>query len=143
MTHSLEAERSVLGSILTYGDKAVEVVQDEGLKPEHFWWDSHACLARVCFELHALGLPVDDITVARKLEGSQFDKGIIATCVWFSRPSSLRAHARFVVEDHEWRLRFRQAEELMNAVKTRNESAWQRLIRGERPALRVVKEDAA
>lgn len=143
MTHSLEAEKSVLGSMFTYGAAAVKAVQDEGLQPEHFWWDTHVGLAKACFDLHEKGLPVDDITVARMIEGTSIERADLDSCFQYMRPSSLREHARFVIEDHGWRMRFRQAEELMNAVKTRNEAAWQRIIAGDKPALRVVKGEAA
>lgn len=140
MTNCLEAELSVLGAFLLYGPKAVEAARDEGLTWDRFWWDNHKLLAKTCFELVDQNLPCDDITVMRTEKVKQ---DLVDRALQYVRPSSLRAHARFVVEDHEWRQRFRQAEELMNAAKTRNEGAWQRLIRGERPALRVVKESAA
>lgn len=138
MTSCLEAELSVLGAFLLYGPKAVEAAREEGLTYDRFWWDSHSALAKTCFELVDRGLPCDDITVVR----AGVKQELVARALEFARPSSLRAHARFVVEDHGWRERFRLAEELMNAVKTKNEGAWQRLIRGDRPALRVVKDEA-
>jgi replicative DNA helicase len=140
MLHSVDIERAVIGCLLTYGDKAVQAVQDEGLTVDHFWLPKHRALARACYDLTAQGLPCDDLTVERKTE---MDRGTIDLCFVYSRPSSLREHARAIVEDHMWRQRRVMLEQLEECVKTRNEAGWDRILKGDRPALRVVKEDKA
>ncbi len=63
--HSLEAEESVLGSLLLSHDALVEV--SELLKPEDFYKEAHATIYRVALELYAKGEPVDPLTVSERL----------------------------------------------------------------------------
>jgi replicative DNA helicase len=109
------------------------------LTVEHFWLPKHKILAQACFELHGQGLPCDDLTVERK---TNVDRSVIDQCFVYARPSSLREHARAIVEDHLWRQRRVMLEQLEECVKGRNEAGWQRLMKGDRPALRVVEEAA-
>jgi replicative DNA helicase len=63
--HSLEAEESVLGSMLLSQDAIVEV--SEILKPEDFYKESHSLIYETALALFAAGEPVDPITVSESL----------------------------------------------------------------------------
>jgi replicative DNA helicase len=63
--HSLEAEESVLGSMLLSQEALVEA--SEILKPEDFYKEAHAVIFRAMLDLFASGEPVDPLTVAEYL----------------------------------------------------------------------------
>ncbi|MBC7229902.1 MAG: replicative DNA helicase [Actinobacteria bacterium] len=63
--HSLEAEQSVLGSMLLSHDAVAEV--SELLSPEDFYKESHGLIFRAALSLFASGEPVDPVTVAESL----------------------------------------------------------------------------
>ena len=58
---SIEAEESVLGSVLFDPEAVVKVV--EILRPEHFYLESHQKIFGVMFDLFDKGRSVDLITV--------------------------------------------------------------------------------
>jgi replicative DNA helicase len=64
--HSLEAERSVLGSILI--DKDAALVVAEFLRPEHFYDPIHEKVYGVMLSLYEERVPIDVVTVADKLK---------------------------------------------------------------------------
>jgi len=64
--HSLDAEKSVLGSVLIDRDAVVAVV--EFLRPEHFYDGRHAAIFEAVIDLYQAREPVDVITVAEKLK---------------------------------------------------------------------------
>ncbi|NPV60423.1 MAG: replicative DNA helicase [Actinobacteria bacterium] len=63
--HSLEAEQSVLGSMLLSHDAVAEV--SEVLNPEDFYKESHGLIFQAALSLFASGEPVDPVTVAESL----------------------------------------------------------------------------
>ncbi len=63
--HSLEAEQSVLGSMLLSHDAVAEV--SELLSPEDFYKESHGLIFQAALSLFASGEPVDPVTVAESL----------------------------------------------------------------------------
>lgn len=65
---NLEAEESVLGACLLSSTKAVELVLDSGLEPEHFYRDSHGAIFAAIRDLYAAGAPVDPMTLVDALE---------------------------------------------------------------------------
>lgn len=64
---NLEAEQSVLGSMLLDRDAIARVV--EALRPEDFYRDLHRTIFTAMLELFERGEPVDLITVTNKLTG--------------------------------------------------------------------------
>jgi replicative DNA helicase len=63
--HSLEAEQSVLGSMLLSADAVMEV--SEILEPEDFYKEAHAIIYRTALQLFASGEPVDPVTLSEAL----------------------------------------------------------------------------
>lgn len=63
--HSLEAEQSVLGSMLLSADAVMEV--SEILDPEDFYKEAHAIIYRTALQLFASGEPVDPVTLSEAL----------------------------------------------------------------------------
>ncbi len=63
--HSLEAEESVIGSMLLSQEAIMDV--SEILKPEDFYKESHAIIYRTMISLFTAGEPVDPVTVAEAL----------------------------------------------------------------------------
>ena len=63
--HSLEAEQSVLGSMLLSHDAVAEV--SEVLNPDDFYKESHGLIFQAALSLFASGEPVDPVTVAESL----------------------------------------------------------------------------
>lgn len=66
--HDLDAERSVLGSCLLAGRRAVEDVTDTGLDGGDFYRPLHEAAWDVIRDLHATGEAVDAITFAAALQ---------------------------------------------------------------------------
>ena len=64
--HSLEAEQSVLGSLLI--DKDGFILVGDLLSSEDFYEDANAKIYDVMFELFRLNKPIDLITVKEKLD---------------------------------------------------------------------------
>ncbi|HRY91641.1 MAG TPA: DnaB-like helicase N-terminal domain-containing protein, partial [Candidatus Gracilibacteria bacterium] len=64
--HSLDVERSVLGSILI-DKEAISKIADF-LLPEDFYHDSHALIYQAIFDLYDRRHPVDVITLSNLLE---------------------------------------------------------------------------
>ncbi|MDY6795556.1 MAG: replicative DNA helicase [Actinomycetota bacterium] len=63
--HSLEAEQSVLGSMLLSTDAIADVM--EILRPEDFYKENHATIYMATLALFASGEPVDPLTVSESL----------------------------------------------------------------------------
>ena len=64
--HNLEAEESVLGSLLLDRDAVIRVAAS--LKPEDFYRASHAAVYRAILDLYNRREPADLLTVAAELE---------------------------------------------------------------------------
>ena len=63
--HSLDAEESVIGSMLLSQEAIVDV--SEILNPKDFYKESHALIYRTALSLYASGEPVDPLTIAESL----------------------------------------------------------------------------
>ena len=70
---SIEAEQSVLGSILIDRDAVIEVA--EFLKPEDFYRQAHAKIYAVILDLFERREPIDIVTVAEALERAERPRG--------------------------------------------------------------------
>ena len=62
---SIEAEQSVIGALLHDPDSAERI---NGLKPEHFYHESHRIIFSQIIRMVSAGVPVDVITVADQLD---------------------------------------------------------------------------
>lgn len=63
--HSIEAEQSVIGALLT-DSKAFNKISDF-LHPEHFYRRDHAMIYAACCDLELKGLPLDAVSLSEKL----------------------------------------------------------------------------
>lgn len=69
--HSLDAEQSVLGRLLTDSDGICEVI--DFLKPEHFYAGQHQAIYKACCELFRANKQVDVISVPQWLKSNSVD----------------------------------------------------------------------
>ena len=77
---SVEAEQSVLGSILIDRDAVIEVA--EFLKPDDFYRQAHAKIYAVILDLFERREPIDIVTVAEALERDEDAVGLWKRKVW-------------------------------------------------------------
>src|SRR5947208_11216623 len=66
--HNLEAEMSVLGSILISDRTLYALVIEEGLKPEDFYRERHKSIYQAMLELYHESEPIDVVTVSDHLK---------------------------------------------------------------------------
>lgn len=66
---NLDAEESVLGAMLL-SPRAIEAVQESGLRAEDFYRESHGTVFQTAREMHDAGEEVDAITLADRLEAT-------------------------------------------------------------------------
>ncbi|HEX04819.1 MAG TPA: hypothetical protein ENH10_06640, partial [Bacteroidetes bacterium] len=64
--HSLEAEQTVLGSVMI--DTTAFPKVTEYLHRESFYWDKHAVIYEICEELFNSNEPIDIMTISEKLK---------------------------------------------------------------------------
>lgn len=65
--HNLEAEQSVLGAILLAEGTLYGLIINEGLKPEHFYRESHATVYQAMLDLYGESREIDVLTVTEHL----------------------------------------------------------------------------
>ena len=68
--HNLEAEQSVLGSILLSDRSLYALVIEEGLRAEDFYRDRHGLVYQAMLDLYEASEPVDVLTVTDRLRQS-------------------------------------------------------------------------
>ncbi len=73
MPNSLEAEQSLLGTMMVYA-RSVTTAIEAGLMSSHFYLDAHRKIFGAIFDLHSEGKPVDMTTVTTALK----DQGILS-----------------------------------------------------------------
>lgn len=66
LPHSIEAEQSVIGAILS--DPSVLPVVIEKIKPDYFYSEQHKAIYSIILRMFTSGLPVDIITVLNEVE---------------------------------------------------------------------------
>jgi replicative DNA helicase len=109
MPYPVEAEREVLGAMME-SPGALRAVQAGGLKPADFYTRAHQAVARTIFELHGRGVPVDLVSMAEALNGSEVlepmggSRYLLDLLRSVSSPATAPYHAR-IVQDHAGRRR--------------------------------------
>ena len=100
--HNLEAEESVLGSMMLSAEAIAAVI--EVVKPEDFYRSAHERIYRSCLDLYGKGEPVDAITVVEDLKrkgqlgdvgGHLYLHNLVETV---PTPASAAHYARIVAE---------------------------------------------
>ncbi len=66
LPHSIEAEQSVLGAIISQPSVLPDVI--ELIKPEYFYNDQHKALYSIMLQMNSMSLPVDIVTVLNEAE---------------------------------------------------------------------------
>jgi len=66
LPHSIEAEQSVLGAIISDPSVLSDVM--ELIKPEYFYNDQHKALYTIMLQMNSINLPVDIVTVLNEAE---------------------------------------------------------------------------
>ena len=66
LPHSIEAEQSVLGAIISDPNVLSDVI--EIIKPEYFYNDQHKALYSIMLQMNSMSLPVDIVTVLNEAE---------------------------------------------------------------------------
>src|SRR5690554_6173484 len=70
---NIEAEKSVLGAMLTWAPALEAVVSKVRLEPDDFYLDRHRLIYRHACKLYGEGSPVDEIILASAL-GAELDE---------------------------------------------------------------------
>src|SRR6478672_3199753 len=65
---NLEAEQSVLGAVLLSDTALPALIIDERLQPADFYRESHGTIYQAMLDLHAVGEPVDALTLVEHLK---------------------------------------------------------------------------
>jgi replicative DNA helicase len=68
--HNLEAEQSVLGTVLLSDTALPALIIDERVQPEDFYRESHGRIFRAMLDLHTKGEPIDAVTLKELLKQS-------------------------------------------------------------------------
>ena len=66
LPHSIEAEQSVLGAIISQPSVLSDVI--ELIKPEYFYNEQHKALYSIMLQMNSMSLPVDRVTVLNEAE---------------------------------------------------------------------------
>ncbi|WP_295090526.1 replicative DNA helicase [Ruminococcus sp.] len=66
LPHSIEAEQSVLGAIISQPSVLPDVI--EIIKPEYFYNEQHKALYSIMLQMNSMSLPVDIVTVLNEAE---------------------------------------------------------------------------
>lgn len=66
LPHSIEAEQSVLGAIISQPSVLPDVI--EVIKPEYFYNEQHKALYSIMLQMNSMSLPVDIVTVLNEAE---------------------------------------------------------------------------
>jgi replicative DNA helicase len=95
------AEASMLGSVLLFGAKALDILTDEGIRPEHFRRPSYGDLYAAMVNLNDLGQGIDEVSMRARFDTSNApitpgEIGLLAGSV--QSFSHLRDYCRLVRE---------------------------------------------
>ncbi len=153
--HSLEAEQSVLGSMLLSHDAVAEV--SELLKPDDFYKESHGLIFQTALSLFASGEPVDPVTVAESLRAQGNlervgDRSYLLNLVsTVPTPANARYYAEVVSRLATYRrliaaagrvasVGYRAPEELAEALDEAEDAIFSVGMRERRESIRPMKE---
>ena len=75
LPHSIEAEQSVLGAIISQPSVLSDVI--ELIKPEYFYNEQHKALYSIMLQMNSMSLPVDIVTVLNEAEKQHIDKVMV------------------------------------------------------------------
>jgi replicative DNA helicase len=146
--HNLEAEQSVLGGILL-SDRAMRgLVVEEGLRPEHFYRDSHRLIFAAMAAMSELGQPIDVLTVTAHLKAA----GDLARAGGRAAIDELtggvpglggiRRYAQIVIEAWRWRTRLISTYNQQAAIASSDESAFDVALQGAQQLVALSSQES-
>jgi len=145
--HNLEAEQSVLGSILLSDRAMYRLVIDDGLRPDHFYRERHRSVYRAMLDLYGRAEPVDAITVTEHLrQAGELDQlggpSTVQALVGVAEaPGNVRHYAQIVRDNSLLRRLLSTAYEIQASVTTREGEARTLVERAEKAMLEVAQDD--
>jgi replicative DNA helicase len=145
---NLEAEQSVIGAVLLSDTALPALIIDERLQPEDFYRESHGRIYKAMLDLHALGEPVDALTLVEHLKRSgQLDAvggraavDLLAGAV--PAVGNVRQYARIVRENAMLRRLLRTAYDIQAKVHGHEAPPRELVDMAERAILEVAHEDS-
>lgn len=126
----LDAEAAVLGAVLLGGGPVLTLVQATGLRPEHFYRETHGEIFAAMARLDAEERGIDALTVHAMLRGrSDVSKGQVdALAAAPPVTGNAPGYARIVVEEARWRWRELKLIEAQEAVGARDIGSYQHAV---------------
>jgi replicative DNA helicase len=145
--HNLEAEQSVLGTVLLSDTALPALIIDERIQPEDFYRESHGRIFRAMLELHTRGEPVDRLTLKEHLKqagelelaGGEAAVDLLAGAV--PAVSNVRHYAKIVRENAMLRRLLRATYEIQSRVHTHEAAPRELVDMAEREILEVAHDD--
>src|SRR5689334_4635101 len=145
---NLEAEQSVLGAVLLSDTALPALIIDERLQPEDFYREGHGRIYKAMLDLHALGEPVDALTLVEHLKrtgqldavGGRSAVDLLAGAV--PAVGNVRQYARIVRENAMLRRLLRTAYDIQAKVHTHEAAPRDLVDMAERAILEVAHEDS-
>src|SRR4051794_38641998 len=145
--HNLEAEMSVLGSILISDRTLYALVIEEGLKPEDFYRERHKSIYQAMLELYHESEPIDVVTVSDhlkqrgRLEEAGGREAIDALAGAPPSVSAARRYARIVRENALLRRLLTTTFRIQTEVGERQYAPRDLVERAEKAMLEVAHDD--
>jgi replicative DNA helicase len=144
---NLEAEQSVLGAVLLSDTALPALIIDERLQPEDFYRESHGTVFQAMLDLHAVGEPVDALTLVEHLKQSgQLDQvggraavDLLAGSV--PAVGNVRQYARIVRENAMLRRLLHASYEIQARVHSHEAPPRELVDLAEQAILEVAHED--
>jgi replicative DNA helicase len=142
--HSLEAESSVLGSILLSERAMYALVVEEGLKPEDFYRERNRRIYAAMLRLYRESEPIDVLTVTERLK-SDGDAEAASTVdeltAGVPAAGNVRQYARIVREHALLRRMLNATYEIQASVAERRGAPRELVEQAERAMLEVAHDD--
>src|SRR4051812_44618807 len=145
---NLEAEQSVLGAVLLSDTALPALIIDERLQPDDFYREAHGRIYQAMLDLHAVGEPVDALTLVEHLKraGDLDQVGGRATIDMLAGAvpgvGNVRQYARIVRENAMLRRLLRASYDIQAKVHSHEAQPRELVDMAERAILEVAHEDS-
>jgi replicative DNA helicase len=145
---NLEAEQSVLGAVLLSDTALPALIIDERLQPSDFYREGHGRIFQAMLDLHAVGEPVDALTLVEHLKragdlemvGGRATIDMLAGAV--PGVGNVRQYARIVRENAMLRRLLRASYDIQAKVHSHEAQPRELVDMAERAILEVAHEDS-
>jgi replicative DNA helicase len=146
--HNLEAERSVLGAVLLDERHLATLLDDERLRPEHFYREQHQTVFAAMLSLYDRRRKIDHLTVAEALrEHGKLDEAggagaIEELCGWVPASGHAGEYGRIVRENAQLRALLRATYEIQTQIAQRRHAGDELIEEAERLIFALRAGDA-